>query len=341
MESREQAASRPPAGKVAEEAFKNIQVLKGIPADQLVPAMEFMASSLGVECTYCHVEGHFEKDDKKPKQTARGMIRMMAAINGNSFEGWREVTCYSCHRGSSKAQGIPAIETKERPNQRSEPSLPKSLPTVDEVLHKYVSALGGTSAIQKITSRIETGHTDGAKNRAVEVFAQSPDKWALVRHLPEGQSATVYDGHSGWLSLPGRAPRELHPGDLEAARTDADRQLHVQQMFPALRIEYPERISGRAADVLFAERDGPAAKFYFDNQSGLLVRVVRYSESLLGINPSQVDYMDYCDVDGVQVPFRLTFSEPGSTSTIQFDHIQHNIAIDPAKFSKRTDPKHP
>jgi photosynthetic reaction center cytochrome c subunit len=333
-----------PAEKTAEEVFKNTQTLKGIPADQIVPAMEFMASSLGVECTYCHVEGHFEKDDKKPKQTAREMIKMMSAINSNSFEGRQEVTCYSCHRGSSKPVGTPALEAKDRLNRRVEPSLPKSLPTVDEVLQRYVSALGGASAIQKIASRIETGHTDVAgKSLPVEIFVQSPDKWALVRHLPEGQSTTVYDGRSGWFSMPGRNPRELHPADLEAVRMDADLQfpLHMRQMFPALRVEYPETVAGREASVLFAEREGrPTAKFYFDNQSGLLVRVVRYSESALGINPSQVDYMDYRDVGGVQVPFRVNLSEPGSSSTTQLEKIERNVAIDRAKFSKPTDPKH-
>jgi len=213
------------------------------------------------------------------------------------------------------------------------------------VLQRYVSALGGASAIQKIISRIETGHTDvGGKSLSVEIFVQSPDKWALVRHLPEGQSTTVYDGRSGWFSTPGRNPRELLPADLEAARLDADLQLplHVRQMFPALRVEYPETVAGREADVLFAEREGrPAAKFYFDNRSGLLVQVTRYSESALGLNDWQVDYADYRDVDGVQVPFRVTLSEPGSSSTIQFEHIQHNMAIDPAKFSKPADLRHP
>src|ERR1700678_2099865 len=95
------AAAGPAAAKKAEEQFKNIQVLKGIPADQLIPAMQFITASLGVECEFCHVQGAFEKDDKKPKETARKMIAMMFAINKDNFAGHREVTCYSCHRGSA------------------------------------------------------------------------------------------------------------------------------------------------------------------------------------------------------------------------------------------------
>ena len=111
-----QAASNAGGPKKAEEQFKNIQVLKGIPADQLIPSMQFITASLGVECDFCHVQGAFEKDDKKPKQTARKMMEMMFAINKDNFEGNREVTCNSCHRGSPKPQAIPAVmaeETKE------------------------------------------------------------------------------------------------------------------------------------------------------------------------------------------------------------------------------------
>src|SRR6202035_4968386 len=101
--------------KKAEEQFKNIEVLKGIPADQLIPGMQFITASLGVECEFCHVQGAFDKDDKKPKQTARKMMEMMFAINKDNFDGHREVTCYSCHRGSAHPQAIPAVTAEEAP----------------------------------------------------------------------------------------------------------------------------------------------------------------------------------------------------------------------------------
>lgn len=333
--------------KASEEVFKNIQVLRGIPSEQLIPSMQFMASSLGVECDFCHVEGHFEKDDKKQKKTAREMINMVSAINGD-FDGRREVTCYSCHRGIPNPVAVPLLESGSQfgahPATSEAQSLPTSLPSTDQLLHKYVAALGGAAAIQKITSRTEKGATTlSGKTVSVEIFTQSPEKWALVRHLPEGQSAAVYDGHAGWYGIPGRPARAMHPGDVEAARMDADLQfpLHFQEKFPELRVEYPEMIGGREAYVLFANRNGqPAAKFYFDEQSGLLIRVILYAESPLGLNPSQVDYADYREIDGVQVPFRVTLCEPQDTSTIQFEEIRQNVQIDESVFSKPADPKH-
>src|ERR1700686_4050653 len=108
-----QTAAVAPVPKKAEEQFKNIQVLKGVPAEQIFPTMQFITASLGVECEFCHVQNAFEKDDKKTKQTARKMVEMMFAINKDDFEGHREVTCYSCHRGSAHPQAIPAVMTEE------------------------------------------------------------------------------------------------------------------------------------------------------------------------------------------------------------------------------------
>jgi photosynthetic reaction center cytochrome c subunit len=107
------AATTAEAGKTAEQVFKNIQVLKGTPADQLQPAMQFISNSLGVECEFCHVQGAFEKDDKKAKLTARQMIEMQMAINKANFKDRTEVTCFSCHRGAHDPVGVPIIADEE------------------------------------------------------------------------------------------------------------------------------------------------------------------------------------------------------------------------------------
>src|SRR5947208_8421063 len=100
------SASKP---KTAAETYKNVQVLKDVPADDLIPAMQFITASLGVECDFCHVRDAFDKDDKKPKQTARKMMQMMFAINQQNFNGQGKVSCYSCHRGSSVPVSIPMV----------------------------------------------------------------------------------------------------------------------------------------------------------------------------------------------------------------------------------------
>src|SRR5215470_890596 len=103
------AATNSRSTKSAAEAYHNVQVLKDIPADELIPSMQFITYSLGVECSYCHVEGALEKDDKKTKLTARKMMKMMLAINRENFDSRQVVTCNSCHRGVSRPVSIPMI----------------------------------------------------------------------------------------------------------------------------------------------------------------------------------------------------------------------------------------
>jgi outer membrane lipoprotein-sorting protein len=206
------------------------------------------------------------------------------------------------------------------------------------LLDRYINALGGAAAIEKITSRVETG-TVSSRGQSVglEILTQAPDKQALVQHLPQGDSVTIFDGQTGWFVLPGRPTRVMQGAEILAAQMDADLHfaLRVQEMFPEVHVEYPEKVGDREAYVLLCVKgDQPAAKLYFDEQSNLLLRAVRYADSPLGLDPTQIDYADYRDVDGVQVPFRVTVSQPGSSSTIQIDQVQQNVAIDDTRFAK-------
>jgi photosynthetic reaction center cytochrome c subunit len=328
------------AGRHAEEVYKNIQVLKEVPAEQLIPAMQFITSSLGVECGFCHVEGHFDKDDKKPKQAAREMMKMMFAINGNNFGSDREVTCYSCHRGTPQPIGTPILGSVQPTASATETAqnLPKNLPSADWLVKKYIEALGGAEVLENITSRVGTGSATVSGHKVkMELLVQSPGKWAVIQHGEEGDSAEVFDGRTGWFTFPGRLPRDMHRPEIEAAQMDADLQfpLHIQQVFPELRAEYPENVGDRESYVLLGIRENqPGAKFYFDEETGLLARLVRYGESPLGVNSSQIDYADYREVNGVQVPFRVTVSNPKGNLTMQFEQIRQNVAIDPERFAR-------
>jgi hypothetical protein len=328
---------------MTEETYKNIHVLKGIPADQLIPAMQFITSSLGVECSYCHVEGAFEKDDKKPKATARKMMEMMFAINHDNFEGKREVTCYSCHRGSSHPVATPVIaEAGAPPAQEAGPvepvALPSNTPGVEQILARYVQAIGGASAIEKLSTRVEKGSIDiSGRQFPVELFSKIPDKRMLIIHLPNGDNITALDGASGWISTPGRPTREIPVPEMVSARLDADLQLplHFQQFFSEIKTANPEKIGDHDVYVVSGGSAGDvAAKFYFDEHSGLLLRMLRYSDSPIGRNPTQVDYSDYRDEGKLKVPFQRTISTPRSRYGIRIEQVQDNVPIDDTKFTR-------
>src|SRR5690349_5464228 len=145
-----------PAVKTAEQVYKNITEMKGTPADQLVPAMQFIASSLGVNCEFCHVQGKPEADDKGPKKTARSMIAMQNMINKNSFGGRLQVSCNTCHRGSARPVAVPSVLESDAaprpPAAMTPPAGGASAPTVDQILERWVTAVGGADAMHKVTS---------------------------------------------------------------------------------------------------------------------------------------------------------------------------------------------
>ncbi len=277
--------------KTTDQAFKNIQILKGIPADQLIPAMQFMSSSLGVQCDFCHMEGSFDKDDKKPKLVARKMMQMMIIINRENFDSHREVTCYTCHRGAPSPVAIPIVTTEATPpfphGLDDEHSPPNNLPPVDQILAKYVQAVGGMDAIQKISSRTARGEVSfGPRQFLVEIFIESPDQEAVVIHMPNGDNLTEFNGQEGWMSVPNRPLRAMSPADMAAARIDADVQFpaDAKKIFQDLRVAREEKIGDRTAYVVIGARKGdPPVELYFDEQSGLLLREVRFGDSPLGI----------------------------------------------------------
>jgi hypothetical protein len=334
------APAAPAGPKLAEEEFKNIQALKGIPAEQVIPSMQFIAASLGVECEYCHVAHANEKDDKKPKVTARKMINMMMAINRDNFEGRREVTCYSCHRGSTDPVGTPII-TDEGPRLAAEGKkageTKAALPAAEQLIDKYLAAIGGAEALQKITSRVQKGTLTafGGQHFPAEVYSKAPDKRFSVMHLPDGESVTAFDGKQGWLSIPGRV-HMMSAAENAAARMDADLYFpaHLKTLYQKFRVDVGEKIDGHDTYMVVGHSEGqPPLRLYLDKESGLLLRLIRYAETPLGRNPTQIDYADYRDASGVKIPFRWTLARPGNRFTIQVEQVQQNVPVDDAKFA--------
>lgn len=326
--------------KTAEQAFKNIVQLKGTPADQLLPAMQFISSSLSVDCTFCHMQGKMELDDKHAKKTARDMMAMTAAINKNNFGGQRQVTCYSCHHGSSHPANMPPVLESNAP-ARSEPPTaapPAAAPAADGIVEKYVTALGGADAIKKFTSRVQKGTIlAGGNETPIEVITKAPNQRISITHTSNGESFTAFDGASGWLGNTGRSPREMTAAESEAAGLDAEfyLALRLKEIFPQLRRGRPEQIGGVECEMLIGTRPGrPPVRLYFDKKSGLLLRLVRYAETPLGRSPTQIDYADYREVDGVKIPFRWTLARPNGRFTIQIADVKNNVPVEDTRFTK-------
>jgi len=330
-----------PAVKPAEQVYKNIVELKGIPADQVGPAMQFIAASLGVNCEFCHVQGKFEADDKGAKKTARNMIAMQNMINKNSFGGRTQVTCNTCHRGAARPVAVPAVLESDAaptpPAAMTPPAGGASAPTVDQILERWVTAVGGADAMHKVTSRAMKGvQSAGGRETPIEVLTKAPNKRVTIVHSPNGESFTAFDGTAGWMGNTGRPAREMSAAESAAYAVDSAfyLPLQIKEMYPQLRRGRPETVNGVECEVLNGTAPGkPAVRLYFDKSTGLLTRLMRFADTPLGRMPTQIDYADYKSLN-VMIPLRWTLSRPNGRFAIRIQDVQMNTAIDDARFAK-------
>lgn len=362
-------SAQEPAQKTAGEVYMNLQVLKDVPSDQLIPAMQYITAALGVECEYCHVARHFDSDDKPTKVTARKMMQMMFAIDKDNFNGRREVTCYTCHRGAAKGESMPILSASTmtgqsmmggagmsgRPNRMgmgmTKPSEAgaganagaSSAPaiSVDAIVAKYTDAMGGAAAIQKITTLDEKGVEEMASRGMkvdVEEVRKAPDKAMLTVHMPNGAAMSQgYDGANGWHAFPGRPAEDLTWDGLVRAKQWASfiPGLNLKQDFVRAQAAGTEKIGDQEAyRVIGFRKGGGRVMFYFDAQSGLLLRVSERIESPLGSLPQDTDYSDYRDVSGVKLPFTVTVVHVQGSTIYKWDQIQANVSADDSRFEK-------
>jgi photosynthetic reaction center cytochrome c subunit len=343
---------------MSEQAFKNVTVLKGIPVDEFMDTMGFISASTNYNCIDCHTEPKVEGDwsvfaDETPRKAiARRMILMVQSINKTNFGGARVVTCYTCHRN---VQGAPKI-TPSLAEQYGEPPTPDpneveirrqapGAPSADQIFDKYLEAVGGAQKAAAITSIVFKGTYQGyAEPKAsVDIYVKAPNQRTMIVHTDAGDRTAAFDGNNGWMAAP--AMDKPFPvirytnGDLDAVRLDA------VLSFPAgIKQAITKPLVGSSSiddkDVVVVQgtaNGGRASvKLYFDKQSGLLVRQVRYADTIIGRVPIQVDYSDYRDVAraGVKLPFHVITTWTDGRSDVLLTSAETNVAIDAAKFNQ-------
>jgi hypothetical protein len=338
---------------MSEKAFKNVQVLKGIPVDEFMGTMGLFSAALNSCCGDCHTGAgtsnpKWEADPPR-KVIARRMVQMVSAINKQNFNGRQEVTCWTCHRGAqSPAVTAPIDSIYGTPNFAPPDVLPAvapataGTPPADQILDKYIQALGGADAISKITSYTAKGtsHLFGEVNAdPVQIYAKGPNQLATLVHQREGDLARTFDGRDAWVMLPLTVVGEyqLNASAREGARLDAQMAFPggLKQFFSSWRVTYPSSLDGHDVYVVQGNgANGLFATFYFDKQSGLLTRMVRYATTAVGRVPTQTDYSDYRPVNGVMMPFKWTFGWVSGQEEYTLTDVQAGVPVDAAKFAK-------
>ena len=338
------------ASPLSEQYFKNIQLLKGMPVDTFFDAMGMFAASMGNDCTFCHVkEAGFRREafaETTPRiQRARQMIAMTQALNKQNFGGRPRVTCFTCHRGDYQPVDTPSFLIQygvplDDPNTINFPT--EEGVSADQVFDRYLTAIGGRAALAKVTSFVAkgtyAGFDTGQEEMPVEIYARAPNQRTWIVKLPERDSYRVFDGMNGWLAGPDTPVPiiTLATGNLDRARIEATLAFPagITQLYPQWRVG---KTSIGDRDVTIVQGTMPGllpANLYFDDESGLLVRVVRWNETVVGPVPTEINYGDYRAVAGIQMPFTWTTTQTYMQMTIALREVAANVPVDASRFAR-------
>ncbi len=314
------------------QKYKNIKVLNDLPADQLGKVMNLFAASLGVDCNFCHEGENFEKDGKKPKDDARKMVKMMQSINKDNFNNRPQVTCNSCHNGHHEPQNVPTLwpeAESERPKQ------PETKPTVDQIVDKYIAALGGKEKLAKITSltiKANRVEPDGKKTEPESIWYKG-NKYASDATYDKVVISERYDGTAATKFVPYSIP--LPADEAEQIKREADlfTPANIKTIYPTMAYRGLDRIDGREVYLVTATTKSNVRELLlFDVQTGLLVRRSASTPTMFGRYVYQVDYSDYKAVGGVKMPMTVKYSMPGIRWTRKVISAKSNTPIDDSVF---------
>jgi outer membrane lipoprotein-sorting protein len=216
------------------------------------------------------------------------------------------------------------------------PDSSRALPSVEQVLAKYVASIGGSAAHQKLTTRVATGEWENVTRGVrfpIEIYSKAPNKRVEILDAPENRGFTGrgYDGAAGWsMNMTETGLRQLEGAELAATQRESDfyRQITLDHLYKQLKVSGTDRIGGKDVYVVEAvPESGNPEKLYFDAETGLLSR----RDMVYGKTPVQHYYEDYRAVDGIKVPFVMRSEGPVRTVTT-LREIKHNVPIDDARF---------
>jgi hypothetical protein len=343
------------AYKTAGETFKNVTTpaLKNLSVDDFLGSMGVVSDDLGLDCADCHPGAGSDRAnwviDTPAKITARKMINMVATINKENFGGVQQVTCWTCHHGrETPATSISLDKLYSSPNDEKSDFLAQEpgQPTGAQVLDKFVAALGGADKLAAVKSWVASGVSEGYEGLggggSFKIYAQAPDHRSVLitfkDHPERGDSSRVYNGEVAYNRTPRAAVAEyeLHGSERDGVRVDALLAFpgSIKTALTGLRTSTQD-IGDR--DMQVVQGSGPhgvLVTMYFDKKTDLLARVIRFSNTPIGHVPTQTDYSDYRDVNGVKFPFNYTFSWLDGRDTYKVNDVQVNVPIDTAIFNK-------
>ena len=359
----QEPAGGAPAGPLAGDKYKNIQVLKDVPAEQIEATMHFIEAATGMKCGDCHVQEAngqfaFDKDDKRAKQTAREMMKIVLSVNHEFFKDNVNVSCMTCHRGAQRPVGQPPFASMLTPEEvaaMNQPprdagtaggrgrggrgggrGAPPSFP-VDPVIDKYVDAIGGRAAVENLKTLILSGTLSNRAGQTLSFTIEEklPNKY---RESVQAQPPTArgFDGQAGWAQTGAMVSTYVDFRLQDVLRiADLGRAANMKEIYKNLHAARAPQIDGRAVVAIAGDvAPNVTETLMFDPDSGLLLRRAIQTKTSIGTLPEEIDYSDYRDVAGVKLPFLIKRSAWDFRDTLEVVDVKPNAQIDNARFAK-------
>jgi hypothetical protein len=286
--------------------------------------MRFMAASLKAKCSFCHNTKAFASDEKEEKQTAREMIAMVRGMNKQYFNGRQTISCNSCHNGRNRPTRTPVLAGLSLRHPKADPALKAS-----DVVKNYLAAVGGDFKSLELHGK----ESDGKESTDYTLVQAAPNKFLASYE----KTLVGYDGATAWHAVDGHTRKLWGDNAVAVARTGRwFRSAEAFARYEGLEVSGKETLDGKPCIVLRGKNpaDHVTEEFYFEEKSGLLLRVATLTETPFGALPGFTDYANYRKVKGVRAAFRVTTtSEEGEVSVLQFKSAKADVAVEDKMFS--------
>lgn len=237
------------------------------------------------------------------------------------------------------AMAVAAVAQEAKPKADAKPA--EGLPSADQIIEKYVQAMGGKAALEKINSRVTKGTLDipaVGVSGTMETYEKAPNKMASIATIAGfGEVKSAYDGTKGWADHPATGLRDLSGVELANTRLEAElhKPLKLKELYSTITVKGKEKVGDKEAYVVEGTpKEGSVEKWYFDTQTGLLIRTDAIQESPEGKIPAEIYFDEYKEFDGVKVPVAMRISTPMYALNIKTQEVKHNVPVDDAKFAK-------
>jgi outer membrane lipoprotein-sorting protein len=212
---------------------------------------------------------------------------------------------------------------------------------VDEIINKYVRAIGGQDAILKIKSRLAKGTIEvpgaGLQGTA-EIWTEAPNRFLSITTFSGKEVNRVcFDGKTGWAQDLQIGLRDLAGKELSQLKRHAEfyPEIRLKEQYVKMVLTGTEKVNARSVHIIEATpADDRPEKLYFDDESGLLVRKDTVNATPTGQQPTQWYYENYRDVDGVKVAFTWRAVTPVATAVFKLSEVKSNVAVSDGLFLK-------